>query len=202
MFETEHIEKITQSVLRELEARGVGVERQQTTAAKPSHMLSGVVTQSVLEESQPEASVVLAADAIITPSGHEYLRRNNVQVSRSTDTTTQENFLGLVLCSAGSATVLSAAKSAGWEVQKMKDDNAIVEIVSDTSRTVCCVKHPSLVACLLNRNENIRAAVGTANLDLTPLKEVMNPNVICVNAGGWSFTAFLRMLKTLNGSTT
>ena len=199
MFETEHIEKITQSVLRELEARGVGVERAAVPDVPTGFVLSGVVTQTVLEDSQEAGTVVLASDAIVTPSGREYLQRNNITVSRSTSPVADSAAAGVVLCSVDTPTVLAAAKSAGWSVQNVENEKAIVSAVqSDSPHTVCCVEHPSLVACLLNRNENIRAAVVSASVDLMPLKKIMNPNVVCLSASGWSFTAFLRMLRTMS----
>jgi hypothetical protein len=54
-----------------------------------------------------------------------------------------------------------------------------------------------VVACLLNRSAEIRAAVITKATNLLTLTTVMSPHVVCLDASGWSFGDILKLLRSL-----
>ena len=211
-FSNQQIEAITASVLRELASRGVAVAASSSANGKPQASASQVVASGlslgdkVVTEDALVAigaagqTVSLPMGAIITPSGHDYIRRNGVTVNNGIRTSaTAESASGLLIMIGNSTTAVSAASTAKWQVVEAgcEFDAAGTATQKQQSRIVCTGGEPSVTACLVNRSADIRAAVVTQNTDIKLLTTVMNPQVLCLDSSGWSFAALLRLFRTL-----
>lgn len=210
-FSSTQIEVITQSVLRELRSRGVAIAAEHSSDPRPEVrpgadvLASGcglnekVITEDTLAAAEAAGRTVhISPGAVITPSGHDYIRRHGVTVTSSGKTNSPVAD-GTVIVMEDSPAALSAATTAGWQT-----DSAGCEFeAASKAKThlsgpvVCSVEEPSTTACLLNRSVDIRAAVITHTTDIRLLGSVMNPHVICLSPAGWSFAALLKLLRHL-----
>ena len=220
MFTTAQIEAITASVLRELASRGVavganprsGTRHSSVSAVSPKSGDSGyviadkVVTEDALVAAGAAGQTVsLPVGAIITPSGHDYIRRHGVTVTSGISQSVAAKSASGLLIAIGNRrgdSAVPAASSAKWQVVKAgcEFDAAGKATKQNQSPIVCSGGEASVTACLVNRNANIRAAVITQNTDIKLLSSVMNPQVLCLDSSGWSFAALLRLFRQLSVS--
>ena len=225
-FTTEQIEAITQGVLLQLRSRGIvvsggiGAERvgsrnarlssgantngEPTTAKADQPVVVGsVVTEDMLSAAGIGGGTIqIDAGAVITPSGHDYIRRHQIAVV-SSSVGVSNTAPGLLLFMGNLPAATSAASTANWQTIDVgcEREAAAKARKELPAPVVCCVDEPSIAACLLNRDQSIRAAVITDATDLTHLVSSMNPHVVCINAVGWSFASFLRLLKQMTTHT-
>ncbi len=216
-FSAEQIEAITTSVLRELASRGVAVaaaEKSGTPAdavapigvASSPDQRNAVValTGKVISEQALVAinasglTITIPAGAIITPSGHDYIRRNGITVT-SVLSTGKSAAGGTIIVVGNCFAATSAAKTAMWTTitAGCEFDAAKKSRKQLPNPVVCCGGEPSVTACLLNRNSDVRVAVVTQNTDVSRLVRVMNPQVICLDAAGWSYAQLLKLLRMM-----
>lgn len=212
------IEAITRRVLRELSSRGVGIASARpelssvppvTSADTAAVAVAGIDAKVITEDTLLAANaagqtISVVAGAVITPSGHDYIRRNSVTISNQSPTTAGSLASTGVLVVAGSNTAaVSAANTAKWEVLTAGCDfDAATKATTQIAKpVVCSVTEPSLTACLLNRNAEIRAAVITQTTDIGLLGTIMNPQVICLDSAGWTFAALLKLFRRLVSGT-
>ncbi|MCP4171751.1 MAG: hypothetical protein GY758_13365 [Fuerstiella sp.] len=208
-FSSQQIEAITQSVLRELHARGVvsaaAVAARNTsddTSAAPVAVLQQkVITEDTLAAADAAGhSLAIPAGAVITPSGHDYIRRHAVSISSglpSASTATTGTLISVGDCTAAS----SAAAAANWTIVAAGcefEAAAEAEQVTERHPVACCSRQPSIAACLVNRDSSIRAAVVTQNTDMNLLFSAMNPQVICLDSNGWTFTELRRLFRRIS----
>lgn len=213
-FSREQIEAVTASVLRELASRGVAVAASSSLVttkivspvAGPGNGDNGSVALSekvISEETLAAAKAIgknveIPAGAIITPSGHDYIRRNRITVTSllATGKTSAE---GMLIVVGQSATAASAAKTAKWSVIAAGcERDAAKKVRQQLSKPViCCGGEPAVTACLLNRDGDLRVAVVTQNTDVRRLGKLMNPQVICLDAAGWSSAQLLKLLRAM-----
>lgn len=213
-FDHEQLEAITQSVLRELRSRGVDVAAMRSASPKAA---SGVVTPTVsltsgdhlnmgemviTEDTLRTAGAVgrtisIRSGAIITPSGQDYIRRHDVTVSGRQEAT-KTGAPGLLISVRECATAVSAAKAEKWNLVSADSDFAAARqarAAASDRPVVCCSSQPAVAACVLNREQGIRAAVVTRSTDLPQLWHLMNPQVVCLEPAGWSFTEVLGLFR-------
>lgn len=213
------IESITQDVLRQLRTSGVSVVasvpvsqyRAEDSADAPeaevplpgrSDVLSldaKVVTEAELVAVQAAGRIVRhPAGAVITPSGRDYIRKNDVTLTTA-DESRAATGKGRLLTIGECASATSAATAASWIAVaagcEFDAASKAAQYVPDP--VVCCGGEPSLAACLLNRDSRIRAAVIGPSTDAHRLKHLMNPQVVCLETAGWSFAALLRLFRQL-----
>jgi hypothetical protein len=101
------------------------------------------------------------------------------------------------------ATCQSAASTAGWKTSAVSNEHDAALAASQSLKnglTVTCGGEPSVVACLLNRNPDVRAAVITKATNLITLTTVMSPQVVCLDSSGWSFGDILKLLRSLSAA--
>lgn len=205
------IEAITASVLRELASRGVAVAASSSNS-KPKASVSNdvasglplndkVVTEEALVAAGAAGKTVsIAAGAIITPSGHDYIRRNGVVVSSHIGSSIATSTGGILIAIGHSSSAISAAATAKWElVSAGCEFDAASKATQQNSRPIVCTGgEQSITACLINRKADLRAAVVTQNTDIKHLTSVMNPQVLCLDSSAWPFAAMLRLFRTLS----
>jgi hypothetical protein len=203
------IDQIVQNVMREMQTRvpmtnvSAPVVTRQTATLETLQIGSRVVSENVLIIANAAGRAIsLAAGAVITPSGRDYIRKNGVrlasEVGGKTDTSISGTFIAI-----GDSTTSSAASAAGWKTLTAKTEFDAAALASEklTSGMVTSFGgEPSIVACLLNRNPAVRAAVVTRTTNLATLISAMNPQVVCLDSMGWSFAELLRLLRGLTMS--
>ncbi|MCR9202364.1 MAG: hypothetical protein NXI04_27295 [Planctomycetaceae bacterium] len=218
-FSTQQIEAIVQRVIGQLMTRGVDVRQGRApanhapaggrslhgdtamAASDTALLISGkVVTEECLATANAAGRAVrLQTGAIVTPSGHDFIRRNSVIVAGFSQSDQVAATTGRVIAASCHAAV-SAAATAGWMLDQVGCEREAARIAHahPTQRTVCCVDVPSITACLLNRRANTRAAVLEPTAATEQLLTQMNPQVLVLESSRWSFTALLRLLKQLS----
>lgn len=219
-FSIEQIESIVQSVISELATHGVDVRAHgkplraavptcddtpqgQSAPAEIGDVL--VVTGKVItEESLAGAGaagrpVQLQKGAIVTPSGHDFIRRNSVTLAGTVSQAATVIATGLVISQNCHAAV-SAAETANWGVETAGCPRIAARIArqSRNQRIICCVDVPSVTACLLNRQSDTRAAVLESPDSAQRLLDAMNPDVLCLTSTQWSFTGLLRLMRQVS----
>jgi hypothetical protein len=194
-------ETFGQSPVRGQETRA----QHQTTEAPTSLTIAAkVVSEDILIAAQAAGrTIVVQAGAIITPSGKDYIRKNGVTVAGSALNKPVTVSTGTFIVIGSNATFQSAASATGWKTSAVSNehDAAMVAVQSlKNGITVTCGGEPSVVACLLNRNPDVRAAVITKATNLLTLTTVMSPQVVCLDSSGWSFGDILKLLRSLSAA--
>lgn len=205
----EYIDQIVQNVMREMQTRvpmmdvSAPVETRQTAAAETLQIGSRVVSENVLTSANAAGrAITLAAGAVITPSGRDYIRKNGVRLVSDVGLKNSASNGGTFI-SIGDITTSSAAAAAGWKMLTAPTEFGAAALASEKLATGIVTSfggEPSVVACLLNRNPAVRAAVVTRTTNLATLTSVMNPQVVCLDSTGWSFAELLRLLRGLSMS--
>ena len=212
-----YIDQIVQNVMREMKSRvtvPAAVSAPVTTshakpvtATEPSTALTiaaKVVSEDILVAARAAGkTIVLQAGAIITPSGKDYIRKNGVTVTGSALNKPATVSTGSFIVVGNNATCQSAASATGWKILAVSNELDAALAASQTLKngiTVTCGGEPSIVACLLNRNADVRAAVITKATNLLVLTTVMSPQVVCLDSSGWSFGDILKLLRSLSAA--
>jgi hypothetical protein len=210
------IDQIVQNVMREMQTRvpTVAAAAPAVAAAAPAVMkqtvavkadtlqIAGrVISENVLIAANAAGRAIsLQSGAVITPSGREFIRKNNVRMTSLIGGKSVASAAGTFIVVGPNTVVHTAASAAGWKTlaAATEFDAAVVAAQNTgTGMVTCCGGEPSIVACLLNRNPAVRAAVITRATNLVTLATVMNPQVVCLDSSGWSFGDILRLLRSL-----
>jgi len=207
------IDQIVRSVMREMQSRvpaadvvaSVGSETAREAAEPDTLRISSrVVSENVLLEAQASGrSISIEQGAIITPSGRDFIRRNNVRVSSQIGGRSAGAMTGTLITVGANSIVQSAASTAGWKALTASTEFEAASLASANlinGRVVCSGGEPSLLACLLNRNNAVRAAVVTRGTHLATLTAVMNPQIVCLDSSAWSFGDVLKLLRGLSAA--
>ena len=208
------IDQIVQSVMREMQTRVPTVDaaaapvvttRIADTKTDTLQIGSRVVSENVLMTANAAGRAIsLQPGAVMTPSGREFIRKNNVRMTSPVGGKKSEATTGMYIAVGHNNAIHSAASAAGWKTITASTEfdaaNAAVKNM-DAGIVACCGGEPSIVACLLNRNSAVRAAVITRATNLVTLITVMSPQVVCLDSSGWSFGDILRLLRSLAAST-
>lgn len=205
----EYIDQIVQNVMREMQTRvspidvAAPVHTKPVATPEPVSIVSRVVSENVLLAANAAGrAITLVPGAVITPSGRDYIRRNGVRLASNVG---QANAVssGGTFISIGDITTSSAAAAAGWKLFTAQTEFSAATLAIEKMATGMVTSfggEPSVVACLLNRNPAVRAAVVTRTTNLAALTGVMNPQVVCLDSTGWSFAELLRLLRGLSMS--
>ena len=212
-----YIDQIVQNVMREMKSRvtiaaavsAPGTTSQPnsalaTTAETPLSIAAKVVSEDILVAARAAGrTITLQAGAIVTPSGKDYIRKNNVTVAGAALNKPVTVSTGTFIVIGTNATCQSAAAATGWKTSAVSNEHDAAVIASQNLQSrisVTCGGEPSVVACLLNRNPDVRAAVITKATNLLALTTVMSPQVVCLDSSGWSFGDILKMLRSLSAA--
>ncbi len=213
-FDAAYIDQIVQSVLSEIRSQNASggttsvsapkstsaAASPQVTATTPIVLRDRVISEAVLSSAQAGGRTVsLPQGAVITPSGRDYIRKNRVTVSSAVGGASV-GVSGLVVSLQTIATVTSAASASGWKVSSTSSifDAAATVLKEFHAQPVVCIgSEASAVACLVNRDSRIRAAVVGRPELLAMLTSLMNPNVWCLDGAGWSFADYQKLLRSV-----
>jgi len=162
-----------------------------------------VVTEAELQDASAGGRTVsIPPGAVITPSGREFMRKYKVTVSEAATSKVAGSGVGVLLHSkaANGTAVIAAASGVGWTIRSLSSDIEVTKVAAERLRetsVVCCCAEASVVACLLNRDPSVRAAVADPATDLATLLTAMNPHVICIGSNGWSVADVRRVLQAV-----
>ncbi len=198
-------ETFGQSVLRGQETRAEQPKPATATEAPTALTIAAkVISEDILIAARAAGrTIVVQAGAIITPSGKDYIRKNGVTVAGSALNKPATVSTGSFIVVGNNATCQSAASTAGWKTSAVSNEHDAALTASLSLKngiTVTCGGEPSVVACLLNRNPDVRAAVITKATNLITLTTVMSPQVVCLDSSGWSFGDILKLLRSLSAA--
>ncbi len=209
-FSSQQVEAITRSVLRELQSRGVAIaaarnmsgDHSAGSVAPAAVLQQKVITEDTLAAANAAGhSLSIPAGAIITPSGHDYIRRNAVSISSGLPVA--PGTIGVLVAVGSCSAASSAAAAANWTVDSTGCEFDAAEKATNAAMrhpVVCCGGQPSIVACLVNRDASFRAALVTQNTDIDVLVSAMNPQVICLDSAGWTFTELRRLFRQMSAT--
>lgn len=225
IFNSAQIEAITQDVLRELKSRGVVVaaaapsksksksagatgdvsakKRSQRTEDSVVELNQKVLTEASLSAANVGGGTVrVPADAVVTPSGRDFIRRHGIRLTSATSVSSAAGVRASLVLAGDCSAASSAAASVGWDVVKAGcDPDAAYQTRQLLPHpVVTCSRQPAVVACLLNRDPAVRAAVVDSAVSLTGLQSAMNPQVLCVSPQSWSFAGFRRLFDALKNA--
>ncbi|MBL8814556.1 MAG: hypothetical protein JNL58_00905 [Planctomyces sp.] len=198
------VEQIVQQVLREISSRQTTGARPVAASAKADDGLliqSKVITEEVLVGAGASGRLVrLVPGSVITPTGRDYIRKHGVRLSSSLNgihggSTTGTGEMLQVKNSQAAAT---AAGILNWKLTTVADERSAAAWILKERKSgpVFSVGgDASVIACLLNRNRNIRAAVVTRPTSVESLRDAMNPNVYCCDGVGWSAVDVVRSAR-------
>ena len=199
------IDQIVHSVMQEMQTRAAvnaPAALKETKEDKTIGISSRVVSEKVLLAANAAGrAILLQPGAVITPSGREFIRKNNVRMTSQVGGKSLSPVVGTFIAVGTNTTLHSAASAAGWNtVSASTEFEAASVSLKNLSNGIvtCCGGEPSVVACLLNRNSAVRAAVITRATNLETLTTVMSPHVVCLESVGWSFGEVLRLLRGLS----
>ena len=204
----EYIDQIVQNVMREMQTRTTSnaavalrnaiVEKSPTD--RTITINNRVVSENVLQTANAAGRTIsLQPGTVITPSGRDFIRKNGVRLTIAVGGN-GDAAIGGTFITVGGGTTSSAATAAGWKTLTAPSENVAATLASETLATGVVASfggEPSVVACLLNRDSAVRAAVVTRNTDMFKLASVMNPQVVFAVATGASFGVLLRLLRGL-----
>ncbi|MFO0977628.1 MAG: hypothetical protein U0996_14600 [Planctomycetaceae bacterium] len=213
-FDAAYIDQIVQSVLSEIRSQNAPGGTTSVSSPKvnagtivppaaitaPIVLRDRVISEAVLLSAQAAGRTVsLPQGAVITPSGRDYIRKNRVTVS-SAVAGAAIGASGLVVSLQTIATVTSAASASGWKVSSTSSifDAAATVVKEFLAQPVVCIgSEASAVACLVNRDSRIRAAVVGRPELVAMMTSLMNPNVWCLDGAGWSFADYQKLLRSV-----
>lgn len=172
-----------------------------------------VITEETLKQrAKPGVALRMNAGAILTPSARDYVKSQGISLSRNG----QNGQVG----QAGShnvGTIIAGhlpevVQSFLADVKRQSKPSWTVEMesgaaqVADRVRSVICrgesrqtlvfVKNPHLLACLVNRNPNCRAAVVQSGADVRRVRSEFGANVLCVDLQQPTFMGLREILRS------
>lgn len=204
----EFIDQIVQNVMREMQSRVATVDAPARMRSEPTATLetlqigSRVVSEDVLAKANAAGRAIsLSSGAVITPSGRDYIRKNGIRLASDVVGGKSGKPVGGTFIVIGNDATTSAASAAGWKLLTAKSEFDAAAMTAEKLTTGLVASfggEPSVVACLLNRNPTVRAAVVTRTTNLATLTTVLNPQVVCLDSACWSFAELLRLLRGLS----
>lgn len=207
------LDQIVAQVLREL--RPVAPV-QPHAEPSPTHegglwLSETVITGGLLEEKLNGAKRLRIGErAILTPSARDLLRTRNIEWGRNgkahTGTSNPRAKWSLI-----AQTITPAVQTLLAEWKRTNADHWRTELVGQPREavelgigTICKAEsdgvavltdRAELIACEVNRNERIRAAVAADVAAVERVRESMAANLICINPTGKSFIELRNILK-------
>lgn len=179
-----------------------------------------VVTANWLQEHVPSGQRVrLGAKAIITPAAHDWLKQKHIAWEQGTassapasaaPSTVIANSRWKIIQQATAGIATAAVKSVQQQLR------TAVELCGSTAeaivlgRSLICrgdhhgvvvlTNQPQLVACQVNRQEQVRAVEVRDFREWSTLQRELNPNIACVNPSAKSLAELKHLLSQIVSS--
>src|SRR5262245_33253402 len=201
-FTAEHVELIVQRVLEHLGTSGSRApgETKSTgspvppTTPKSVQISEPVVTQALLTEASHGAKQIrIGPAAILTPSARDFVRNHGIEVIRESSSRSAATGLRWqVVATASTPDVIAAVE--GLKGRGISADFRLVGLTAEASsqaisavcrgeaaKVVVFTSQPELVACLANRNEQLRAAAVADVATSERTQRTLNPNLLAID---------------------
>lgn len=199
------IERIVKDVLEQLQSRPVAPSPSPTTTAKPAPTPSTntigltdvVITAAVLDKSPLKSGsrLVIAPKAVVTPSARDWLRERKITFTRATSQTSATSssparwqlFVSTVTPTVRSLIEQVSRSQRDWQRQLTGSAQDTAESViraistAESQRIFVISSAAEGIACRVNRNAKVRAAVVATREQLQSVEQDLCPNVILVN---------------------
>lgn len=178
-----------------------------------------VITADVLEQQvKNESRVQINARSLVTPAARDWLRENGVEWCRSEkasatnsgDSTNKQRCKVLVVNEfANLQTIvkdLATASQNCWSLELANDNcSATEQTIQELCRSaidqiVVVSLVPERVACDVNRNRRIRAAVVETASRLQTISQNMKTNCLCINPAGKSYFELRNLMRAIDQS--
>jgi hypothetical protein len=216
-FTAEHVELIVQRVLEHLGTSGSRAPSDTKSTGSPvpattpkSVLISEpVVTQALLADATRGAKQIrIGPTAILTPSARDFVRNHGIEVVRESSSRSAATGLRWQVIATVSTPEVAAAVE-GLKARGVSADFRLVglptEAASQAVSAVCrceAVKvvvftsQPELVACLANRNEQLRAATVSDAASSERTQRTLNPNLLTIDPSAKGVHELKALLKT------
>ncbi|MCA9040787.1 MAG: hypothetical protein KDA65_10600 [Planctomycetaceae bacterium] len=205
------IDDIVQGVLQQLQPTST------TGASSPGSNLvisEKLWTADLLAEKIPAAVKVVQqlSGTIVTPSGRDYLRQHQIEVIKGSESSSQSTSIKsrwkvLVVDSSPTFESCWTEMNRGGAIEwtRQRTDNisaAATEGISilcrgEAAGVMVLTGEPEQVACLANRNNQVRAVATKSAERLKQLKSSFQPNMICLDAKTVSYMELRQLVRTI-----
>jgi hypothetical protein len=214
-FTPETVELIVQRVLEHLATPGRGAPAAVPAAdAPPAPALQGfristqVVTQAVLAESVNGSTTVrIGHKAIITPSALDFVRQRGIEIVREPAAvmvntgarwqvivTTSHPHIAPAVEGLQQFGIKCVSRLSGLPAEAAAQVTSAI-CRGDADKVVVFTAEPELVACLVNRNERIRAAAVADAAALVRTQRELRPNVLAIDPSNRGIHELRTLLK-------
>lgn len=220
------VSEIVQQVLKQLQHPVANVRHQPDRSAVAQSndvaiplVQDAVVTADVLEvQAKNESRIQINSRSLVTPAARDWLRENGVEWCRSEkasatnsgDSTNKQRCKVLVVNEfANLQTIVKGLATAGqncWSLELANDNSAATEQTiqelcrSEVDQIVVVSLMPERVACDVNRNRRIRAAVIETASRLQTISQNMKTNCLCINPAGKSYFELRNLMRAIDQS--
>ena len=209
------IERVVAEVMSKLmTSTATRGEKSPEASACGSVLFDCVITADLLAaKAKGQRVVEVGTKAIVTPSAKDWLRQQNVELKRIALSSPLSSLRPsrLAIVQAGGAAVervIEEARRAGvsnWrrELAGQVEDAAKMGISAicrgEAVNVVVFSNQPDKVACLANRNEQVRAAAVFSVADVERVQAALSCNVFVISVGSKNGFELARILKRAEG---
>jgi len=214
----EHVEMIVQRVLDHLGtsgghapgASGSASASAPIAAPKGVQVVEQVVTQALLSERVNGAKQVrIGPSAILTPSARDFIRNHGIEVIReSLSLATSTGIRWQVIATVSTpeiAGVVEGLRAHGFAADfrlvglPAEAANQAISAVcrGEAAKVLVFTNQPELVACLANRNDEIRAAAVGDVAAGERVQRTLHPNLIAIDPSSKGVHELKTLLKTI-----
>ncbi|HSG69731.1 MAG TPA: RpiB/LacA/LacB family sugar-phosphate isomerase [Planctomycetaceae bacterium] len=169
-----------------------------------------VVSEDVLREhAAGTEQLLLREDAIITPSGRDWLRRNHISWERRpSHKTTSHNASDWRLILIGkpdlAEKVVEAGRSLEWLTERVNDTDAATKLAislvtqGEVVGAIVVSDQPERIACRANRNPEIRAAAAHSVEDVKRIRQQLGANLIAIASSERSYFELRNVFRAIS----
>lgn len=217
------VEQVVSRVLAQLQSSSVGsVVEQSSSLCSPMaiqnvavvELMGAVITAETLQETvQVGHPLRIGLRSVLTPSARDWLQTNRIAWSRMepnaaasvNPASQQANRWRLIV-----QTLTPAVKSLSeglsrqtdvWKIQAVGQFSEAATMATTTANhaehdgVVVLSDHAEVIACLANRNKQVRAAVIADRKQLELAVQRLGVNVVCINPIGRSYVEMRNLLR-------
>ncbi len=211
-IDTRLIDEIVAGVLRQLGAPVAASNNPPSLPADSSDqtlvdLQHKVITGDLLDANAAGAKHVrLAAGAVITPTGRDWLRKRRVawETAKTQQGVKTHGWRLLVVSTTPAIDQLSEQiVTEGWNRQLAGDadeaaDGSVSTLCRGEANGVVVISHaPERVACRANRNAQVRGAAVRSVSDVQRVRADLNANLFAISPEGKSYFELRTLLRTI-----
>jgi len=217
-FSPEQVELIVQRVVAQL---GPGAVAAPAAASErpvapspvlPVQIADQIVTQALLAEAVNGSNQVrIGPKAILTPSARDFVKQRGIQIIREASAAKPSSQRWQIIVSRTNPNITAAVEglsqlgvTASVTLSGLPAEAAALATSflcrGDAAKVVVFTDQPELVACLVNRNDKVRAAATANAASVERVLVSMQPNLIAVNPDTRSAHEIKSLLKVFKPS--